>query len=186
MLPKLQRFVLISAITLLAALVVWPYHDGVLRFGLPMGLVAAWASLVLLARAGIARWVLFALPVLVAIPFCLPGKAYDASALRTAYVLEMKQLKGTRYLWGGEGRKGIDCSGLPRRALRNALLDDGWRRLNGRAFRDWAEQWWYDTSAKALSGGYRGFTRPVGVTGQLRDLDFTCLDPGDLAVTAFR
>jgi cell wall-associated NlpC family hydrolase len=95
----------------------------------------------------------------------------------------MRGFEGTRYLWGGEGRKGIDCSGLPRRALREALQEDGWSHGNGSAFREWARQWWFDTSAKAMGEGYQGFTRPIGIEGKLRELDFNRLDPGDLAVT---
>lgn len=183
MLRKPLRLSLICSTTLLAVLVIWPYHDRVLRLGLPLGLAMMWVTLLLIGWSRPWKWLLLCVPVLAVIPFCLPGKAYQAGELRGDYVAAMKEMKGTRYLWGGESRRGIDCSGLPRRALRNALWDEGWEHLNGRAFRDWAEQWWYDTSAKALSENYRGFTHPLGITGRLRDLDFKRLEPGDLAVT---
>ena len=117
-------------------------------------------------------------------PFCLPAKPIDPANLRERYVAAMARMEGTRYLWGGESRRGIDCSGLPRRAIRDALLEDGWKNGNGGAFREWARQWWFDTSAKALGQGYRGFTRPLGISGKLSDLDFKNLSRGDLAVTA--
>jgi cell wall-associated NlpC family hydrolase len=63
-------------------------------------------------------------------------------------------------------------------------METGWRTGNGAAFREWACQWWFDASAKALGQNYRGFTRPLGIAGKLRDLDFINLSAGDLAVTA--
>lgn len=182
---KFFRLVLIIGITGLIALAVWPYHDGALRYGLPLSLLATWvAGLGFMWRRRFWRIGLFALPVVMAAPFFLPTKPSAPEKLRTRYLASMKSMEGTRYLWGGESRWGIDCSGLPRRALRDALWEDGWRNRNGGAFREWARQWWFDTSAKALGENYRGFTRPLGVAGELRELDLAPLSPGDLAVTA--
>ena len=92
-------------------------------------------------------------------------------------------MEGVRYVWGGESGRGIDCSGLPRLALRRALLAQA-AGGNRRALASWAEQWWFDASAMAMRDGYRGFTVPTGSGGVVRDLDSTKLDPGDLAVTS--
>ena len=185
MLCQLHRLVFIAGITGLIALAVWPYHDGALRYGFPLAFLAAWsAGLWHLRRRKYWRLVLLVLPVLAAVPFILPEKPIDPETLRTRYVAAMEQMEGSRYVWGGESHQGIDCSGLPRRALRDALWETGMKNGNGEAFRKWAEQWWFDTSAKALGQNYRGFTRPVGISGKLCDLDCDRLMPGDLAVTA--
>lgn len=161
-----------------------PYHDGALRYGLPLSLLAVWsAGLGLIWRRKLARTVALALPVLAAIPFCLPAKLIEPINLRDRYVAAMRAMEGTLYVWGGESHRGIDCSGLPRRALRDALLENGLHQANGAAFREWVRQWWFDTSARALGENYRGFTRPTGVQGKLRDLDFSKLVRGDLAIT---
>jgi len=54
---------------------------------------------------------------------------------------------------------------------------------NGRAFRLWLEQWWFDASAKALSEGYREYTGATGVGGKIRTMDCIPIEPGDLAIT---
>jgi len=46
-----------------------------------------------------------------------------------------------------------------------------------------AEQWWYDSSAKALSTGYRHYAVPLKVAGTIRTLDYSMLEPGDMGIT---
>ena len=185
MVRKFHRLVFLTGVIGLIFLVVWPFHSGVLRYGLPLFLLMTWtAGLGFLWHRAIARAAVLVLPFLLAVPFLLPQKPIDPANLRDRYVAAMQRMEGTLYLWGGESRWGIDCSGLPRRGLRDALWDIGWESGNGTAFREWAKQWWFDTSAKALGENYRGFTRPLGISGKLRDLDFNRLSPGDLAVTA--
>lgn len=181
---KLTRLAMIAGLTGLIALTIWPYHDGALRYGLPMSLLLTLSAGWWFLRKTRWRFATLLPPLLIVIPFCLPAKPIDPVTLRTSYVAAMGRLEGVRYIWGGESRWGIDCSGLPRRGLRDALWEEGWRNGNGAAFREWARQWWFDTSAKAMREGHKGFTRPTGVAGRLRDLKVAELQPGDLAVTA--
>lgn len=184
MIRRLRLLVFVAGSTGLVALTVWPYHDWVLRYGLPVSLAAVWSTaLWAWWQWKFLRTILLALPVLLAIPFLLPGKPMDPVKLHTRYTAELRRMEGVAYVWGGESRSGIDCSGLPRRALRNVLLETGWKTGNGTAFREWSRQWWFDTSAAALGQNYRGFTRPLGVAGKLRDLTTANLSAGDFAVT---
>ena len=125
-----------------------------------------------------------ALPVLIGIPFLLPGRPIDRDELRSDYVQRMIELENTTYHWGGESARGIDCSGLPRRALRDALLSYGLRHADGGAFRRFLAQWWFDTSAEAMGQGYRGFTVDLNRTGEIEGITYEDLEAGDLAVTA--
>jgi hypothetical protein len=130
------------------------------------------------------RFTLIGVPLLIGSVFLLPGREMDAVALRKSYVKRMSGFEGTRYYWGGEGSRGIDCSGLPRRAYRDALLGEGLRNLNGRALRMAVAHWWFDASAKALMEGHRSYVVPLGISGTVRSVDMETLLPGDLAITA--
>lgn len=154
-----------------------------MRYGLVAALVIAWIGLLLCAwpekRARVAA---LALPLLLAIPLLLPGRPLDEARLKSDYLSGMRGFKGSTYVWGGESARGIDCSGLPRRALRDALARQAITG-NGKAARLWLEQWWFDTSARAMMESYRGFTKATGIRGQMIKIDPSQVQPGDLAVT---
>lgn len=113
-----------------------------------------------------------------------PSRPMDAEALRESYVERLVSYEGVRYLWGGEGRLGIDCSGLPRRSLRDALWQRGFATWNGGLVREALRQWWYDASAKAMAEGHRDYVVPLGIHGTIKEMDYEGLQPGDLAITA--
>jgi hypothetical protein len=161
-----------------------PVHSRMVQLTFLGCLVGGWIGLTMLVwKRKALRAAALLVPLILAIPFLLPGGKIISDELREDYVRRMGGFEGVKYHWGGESARGIDCSGLPRRAFRDALLSYGFRHLNGRAFRHWAEQWWLDASAKALGESYRGYTVPMGTTGTIRDMSYDALVPGDLAVT---
>ncbi len=103
--------------------------------------------------------------------------------LRQIYVHELRRYEGTRYVWGGENLLGMDCSGLPRKALRNALLKSAFLNGNGRYLRHAVKNWWMDASASALANGYRHYLTPLEREGTVAEAPEDTLSPGDLAIT---
>lgn len=166
---RLLRILTLGAIAGLIVVPLNPVHSTALKLAFLGCVLAAWIGLTLLVwKRKPLRTAALLLPVLLASPMLLPGARIDPAELRKDYVRRMTGYEGTRYYWGGENFRGIDCSGLPRRAYRDALLAHGLRHLNGRAFRAYAEQWWFDASAKALGQGYRGYTTLLPLAGTIR------------------
>ena len=180
---KLPKWMIIAGPVLALACGIHPVHNRMLAAGFLAGVFVFWLGclLVLSGRPGL-RLLVAAAPLAAILPFALPGKPLPSGELRAAYLSGMRSFDGTRYLWGGEGRLGIDCSGLPRRALRDALWAEGWKHANGRAFRMWLDLWCHDSSARAMSRGYRGRTRPLHQAGPLWELADRPILPGDLAI----
>jgi hypothetical protein len=168
------------------AMCLWnPVNATLYRLGLLACLSGAWlGGLILLWKTQWCRVFLLGLAIISLVPFCLPGGEIESDALRKSYVKRMQDLEGTVYNWGGESSRGIDCSGLPRKAYRDALLAYGIRHGNGDACRMFLEQWWFDTSAEALGQGYRGFTANLNQAGEIKEMPYDSLQPGDIAVTA--
>ena len=104
--------------------------------------------------------------------------------LRQCYLDELRRYEGTSYVWGGENRLGIDCSGLPRKALRNALLKTAFSCGRGKRLKYALESWWFDASASALASGYRNYVTPLRKAGTVAEVGGDSLVPGDLAITA--
>lgn len=179
------RLILYSSLAI--AFLIWrPYHDGILRYGLITSGLALWAGLLAIAWKHRGwKFAALAAPLVLALPFLMPARELDRQQLQERYLESMRSFEGTRYVWGGESKRGIDCSGLPRAGLRSALAGQA-ARGNGTAARLWMEQWWFDTSAKAMAEENRGFTNTTGISGDLRKIDLGQVEPGDLAVTMDR
>lgn len=167
-----------------AAVLALPFRFGMLRFGMVAIGVLLWFGGTYLCRR---RRSLFALgllaPVLTTLFLLSPDKPINNDRLRDAYVESLRSLEGTNYVWGGETRLGIDCSGLVRGAMIDANLREGVRTGNPLLIRTAATLWWFDASAKALGENYRGLTVPLSEAKSLNDADYSTLRPGDIAVT---
>lgn len=167
-----------------AVLAAIPIQSGITRAILVFGTFGAWAlGLFFFWRMLVCR-VLFLLPLLAVILLAMiPNRIANVDQLRRAYVDKLRHYEGTRYLWGGEGPFGIDCSGLVRRGLIDASFAEGWRTKDFSLLRTGAALWWYDASAEALGHSYQGRTRYVGMVPSLNTMELSRLLPGDLAVT---
>lgn len=169
---------------LVAFAAIYPIQFGTLRLTLVVGLLGLWIGALLLYSNR--KWVLsacLALAVLAAAFLFLPGRSGDPAALRREYVRSLLPYEDTLYLWGGENRVGIDCSGLVRRGLIDAELKQGLLTANPKLLREGAFLWWQDCTARELKDGYRGKTRFLLAAPSLNELDHTRLLPGDFAVT---
>ncbi|MBE2287086.1 MAG: hypothetical protein IAE77_26755 [Prosthecobacter sp.] len=115
----------------------------------------------------------------------VPWKVRTSSAsLRKNYVDSLKTFEGCLYYWGGESRRGIDCSGLVRRGMIDACLKDGVMTADPGLLRHGLSLWWNDTSAKALGDEHDGLTMRLFDSPDLTTLDHAKIQPGDVAVTA--
>ena len=103
--------------------------------------------------------------------------------LRQLYFNELRRYEGTRYVWGGENMLGMDCSGLPRKALRNALLKSAFFNGNGKYLRHAVKNWWMDASAAALASGYQHYLTSLEIEGTVAEAPEETLSPGVLAIT---
>lgn len=180
-------WVLWFAILLLAP---WfPIRFGLLRFALVLCALALWlgASWLLWTYRGtrrIACGVLLLGLLCMAFVIFAPAKPQNPQALRAQYVRALQSYEGTPYLWGGESKRGIDCSGLMRCALIDANWQQGWSTLNASAIRAAFSIWWNDSSAKAMKEEYQGRTRLLFTSPSLNQMPYFKLQPGDIAVTS--
>jgi hypothetical protein len=165
-------------------LLVQPENRGILRltvlvlfFGLLVG------GLALFWKRKPVRVGIIALIVFTFLPLAFPTRAVDSARLRAAYIESLKPYEGTTYIWGGENRIGIDCSGLVRRGFICAALKQGLAEFNGNLVRKACELWWYDASAEAMRDEYRGDSVVLFQAPDLNSLDHGKLLPGDFAVT---
>lgn len=168
----------------LMVLVFNPLHSQIFNLAwLGCLLVLMVGALILTWRRTWLRGTLLLLVALSGLVFLLPSREVDREALHARYLDQLRASEGIAYFWGGESGRGIDCSGLPRRALREALLVTGLKNGDGGCLRLYLQHWWHDASARALSEGYRAYTTSLQIEGKIADMAYTDLLPGDLAVT---
>lgn len=166
---------------MLIALLVQPINSGLVRsaVGVFLMLSLASASALFWRRRGFQCAIGIGVILTASIAFwpSIPPKN-----LREAYVAKLRSLEGTPYVWGGEGRLGIDCSGLPRTAWRKTLFDEGLRTANPSLIRRSFLAWWNDMAARDFleSADYH----KQDFSGILAKLPDERLKPGDLAVTS--
>ncbi len=170
---------------LLVAIHFYPIRFGTLRLLMVVGVLALWSGALWLLwpHKAVRRTLLTASTLFIAFLLC-PSRPSDPQTLRQQYVRSLKSYDGTTYVWGGESRSGIDCSGLVRSALIDANVKQGLTTANPSALREGLALWWNDCSAKALKDTYRGRTRLLFTAPSLNQLNDVAIQPGDIAVTS--
>ncbi len=129
-------------------------------------------------------WVLIILYGGVIFFFLLPThQPADRSALQSSYCSALTAYSNCPYVWGGEGYLGIDCSGLVRKGMEDALAMQGISTFNPMLSREALSLYWHDTNAKTIGEGYEGRTRFITTCPDLNHLHYVMVQPGDLAVT---
>jgi cell wall-associated NlpC family hydrolase len=163
----------------------YPVEYQITRLAIVAGLAVTWTGALLLWwKRKVIRVVLLVTGVLSAMAVCLPGRSVDPDLLAADYSWGLRLFRGVRYVWGGEGWLGIDCSGLVRKGLVWGQFYHGLRTFNGNPIRDAISLWWRDSSALALRDGYRGWTAELFREDSVAGADHSRLKVGDLAVTA--
>ena len=161
-----------------------PYSTTTMRLLTIGGGFCFWAGLLLVYWNTLwVRIVALVPAALLGILLVLPERHVDGPALRSAYVTSLKSYEGSPYIWGGEHRWGIDCSGLTRRAFVDVLVTEGIRQKEPSLLRSALSLWWNDASASAMGEGYQGKTWKLGTAKSLNKADYSKILPGDLAVT---
>lgn len=185
---RLQHVVAGLWVVLLATVLIalaYPVGLGILRVFLVVAVPLLWCGAIVLTRRRRALAVgIAAAGVLVGGFAVLPGRTVDHDRLRCVYVNELRRCEGVRYVWGGENRFGIDCSGLVRRALIHAHVRLAVSTLNPTALRCALDLWWHDCTARALGEQYRGYTTERFHVPSANAAGEVGLLPGDIGVTA--
>ncbi len=172
------------ALFLLVVLTIQPISYSIMRMTIVVLIAAIWLGVIYLWWRRVAiRIGAFASAVIIAVFLLLPGRPIDVEALRSVYIDSLQTYIGTKYVWGGENRLGIDCSGLVRQGLIQANLQQGITTLNPGLVRQGMAMWWFDLSALALRDGERGWTQRLFRSTSINNIDRQQLLPGDLAAT---
>jgi hypothetical protein len=157
--------------------------NALVRLGMATGILGLATVLLLLARRWRAARVVLVGVVIVVVAVAgtpLPTGTDTQNELRASFVEALRRYEGVTYVWGGEGTKGIDCSGLMRRAWRDALVQRGVR--GEFAFlRRALTSWWQDRTARDLRDGPE--TAKVMRIPSVRALPREQRKQGDLLVT---
>ncbi len=169
---------------LLAILLIYPISYGILRFLTVILLFLVWLGAIVIfwqrLPIKVAGFVVGAIALLISL---LPGQPINPDILRSYYVQGLIYYEGTRYVWGGENKFGIDCSGLVREGLVKANLMYGLRFLNPQTIREGVSIWWYDSSAVNLKTGYLNKTQVLFAADSINQIDAAKIQVGDFAVT---
>lgn len=180
---RLVWLLLAGQALVLGGLLLYPINSIMVRVPALAVLLTLWLTLVALASP--LRWLrncVLALPVLAFCALTFPGRSIDREDMRQRIVAALRSYEGATYVWGGENGLGIDCSGLVRKARRDAEWSSAWARADAGAARRALSSWWNDQSASAMGENESATTVHLGTVPTLADCPPERYLPGDFAV----
>jgi hypothetical protein len=183
---KKQKLFIIAWITLLViviSMLILPVGTGIIRLCIIFGLILLWSSgIYLFWRTIYLRALFLVIAIVVLLIILIPGHKDNSKQLQNEYVYSLLGYENVRYIWGGENKIGIDCSGLVREGFINANFKVGVKTLNPMLIRRAFFIWWYDCSADALGNSYRQMTTLVLKARSMDELVYNDIMPGDIIV----
>ena len=185
MLNLLRRFIpLAVGAAGLVILLQRPVVTDTLRIAEILCLMVFVGGLLALAwRPAAARWSVIGVCLLLAAFLACPfGPRVSEDDERAAIAEAAVAYAGAPYVWGGEARNGIDCSGLVRRAYIDAAVSLGLHNFSPAHLRRAIRLWAHDTSARDFEGKPPVDGRVIVRLPSLRGATPATVLPGDCAI----
>ncbi len=170
---------------ILLGLHLYPIRLAAIRLFLILGVLLIWAGvLVVFWNMKFVRWICLSITCIFIVGCFWPKRAVNSQELRQEYVRSLRAYIGVTYVWGGETKRGIDCSGLMRCGLIDADVKRGFTTFNPALLRAGFSLWWNDCSALAMKQEFQNRTRLLFTASSINKIDNIKLKPGDIAVTS--
>ena len=175
----------VCALVALIALLADPIRSGLIKLLIVALSVGVSAGLIFWIRKKSVRLIcLVAVLLVAAVVTFKPVQPKPPEQVRSDYVEALRRYEGVRYVWGGETKRGVDCSGIVRAAWVDSQLRLGAKSASATPIRNAFATWWFDASAKELGAGYRARTVELHQSKSIRANQDRALSPGDFAIVA--